>query len=268
MFVSGGVERRSSARARARGGGPRRGGRRCSSATSPAAAKIPALCTVPPPSRRRCDARRRDRLGVAGEQRAERRAQALVQAQRDRVGRRGERRERARRARPPRSAAARRRGGRGAVRRAAAASASVRATSETVPPAPRVRVLEAEQRRARRSDARSTVGLEPAASARPRRLGPRARDPVASLTRMCAAPIDDRRGPGAAGASSAARFATVHVGTKTAASLPSSSRPAPLQLVHVLVLARDRPAEPRRAHRLPHLVRGSGAEVRPQVDAS
>ena len=66
-----------------------------------------------------------DRRGVAGEQGAEGRAEALVQAQRDRVDRRGERRERDaerdRGVRQPRAVEVDSR----AVRRAAAASASV-----------------------------------------------------------------------------------------------------------------------------------------------
>ena len=48
--------------------------------------------------------------------------------------------------------------------------------------------------------------------------------------------------------------------------LAEQLRAAPLELVDVLVLAVGRPAEPRRAHRLPHRVRRSGADVGAQVD--
>ena len=87
------ARRRGARRARARGGGRRPGAPRCArSAYRPAAAMMPAW-RMPPPKSLRARCARRDGRGVPDEHRADRRAQALGQADAHRV-------ERARRTRP------------------------------------------------------------------------------------------------------------------------------------------------------------------------
>ena len=153
---------------------------------------------------------------------------------------------------------------------AAAASASVSSTRDVVPPAPRVRVLEAEQRRAALGDRapRPRPGRagrrRPTSGARlePRELG----DPHRLGRRTCEAASSTTCSPGRADVSSAARFAIEHVGTKTAASLPSSAAPRRSSSLTFSSSPTRRPAELGRAHRLPHLVRRERAEVGAEVD--
>ena len=229
MFVSGCGQSEAARERLARGGGPRRGGRRGRARRARRRRGCPALCIVPPPSRRTCARAARSCAASPASSAPNGRAETLVQAQRDGVDRRGERGERhAERDRGVRRAA-RRRGGRG--RRACAprrASASVARDVGDRAAGARVRVLEAEQRRARAAErALDVAGIEPAALGvdRERREAGQLRDAGDSLVITCAERSTTTDWPGRPCASSAARFAIVHVGTKTAASFPSSSAP-------------------------------------------
>ena len=134
MFVSGSRRPISRASSRARAWSSASRSTIPSSATSPAAAKIPALWIVAPPSRfrwtrARCDRRRSSPARIAPNGRAE----ALVQAERDGVDRRGELGQRdAERDGGVRRAARRRGDALGAARARAPRS---RSTPRTVPPA-------------------------------------------------------------------------------------------------------------------------------------
>ena len=158
--------RRSAARARARGGGPRPAGRRCAERDEARPRRaMPALWIVPPPSRadveraRRRSSRRRPRAA----RRTARTGPCSGSARPCRPARRAPRA--GRRARPRRSGAARRRGGRArrsaAPRRRAPRSRDVGHRAAGA----RVRVLEAEQRRARAPERASTRRVEPPAIA-------------------------------------------------------------------------------------------------------
>ena len=210
MFVSRLGRRRSAARARARGGDPRRGGR-----ASDRARRALRRRRCPPcaPSRRRGASGARARAAIVSASPArivpDRRAEALVEAERDRVDRRRELRERDaerdRGVREPRAVEVR-------PRRAA-------------PRAPRLRRRRARCRRARVCVFSMQITSPPARRAR--RLEARdLRQPVALVDEDVRVRLDrDAVARLASSASSATRFASEHVGTSTAASLPSSSAP-------------------------------------------
>ena len=168
----GGADQRARARARARD--RRRGGRAASSATSPAAARMPALCIVAPPRRFRCT--RAAAIVSASPARivAERRAEALVEAERDRVDRRRELRERD---------AERDRGVRRAARRRGATAAPALRARPSAPASARCRRAACACSRGR---SRAAGSSSPTGS-RPRDL---ASSQSPSFTRMCAVAID------------------------------------------------------------------------------